>query len=132
MRSIARLAAAALLALCPAGFAMAESSDGVVRIGVLADMSGVYSSIAGKGAVIATRMAVEDCLRAECAGMKIEVLSADHQNKADVALAIAREWIDKQGVDAFADMGNASIQLAMPTLLRDKNRSGCSQAAPPG
>ncbi len=124
MRSIARLAAAALFGLCPAGFAMAETSDGVVRIGVLADMSGVYSSIAGKGAVIATRMAVEDCLRAECAGMKIEVLSADHQNKADVALAIAREWIDKQGVDALADMGNASIQLAMPTLLRDKNRVG--------
>jgi len=124
MRIIARLAAAVLLGLCPAGLATAESWDGVVRIGVLADMSGVYSSIAGKGAVIATRMAVEDCLRAECAGMKIEVLSADHQNKADVALAIAREWIDKQGVDAFADMGNASIQLAMPTLLRDKNRVG--------
>ena len=77
MQSIARLAAAALLALCPAGLAMAEGWDGVVRIGVLTDMSGVYSSISGKGAVIATRMAVEDCLRAECAGMKIEVLSAD-------------------------------------------------------
>ena len=124
MRSIATLAAAALVAFCPAGRAVADGTDGVVRIGVLADMSGVYSSIAGKGAVIATRMAVEDCLRAECAGMKIEVLQADHQNKADVALAIAREWIDKQGVDAFADMGNASIQLAMPTLLRDKNRVG--------
>lgn len=124
MRSFARLAAAALIALCPVELAMAEGWDGVVRIGVLTDMSGVYSSISGKGAVIATRMAVEDCLRAECAGMKIEVLSADHQNKADVALAIAREWIDKQGVDALADMGNASIQLAMPTLLRDKDRVG--------
>ena len=123
MRSIARLAIA-LLALGQAGPAAAEISDGIVKIGVLADMSGVYSSIAGKGAVIATRMAVEDCLKAECAGMRIEVLQADHQNKADVALAIAREWIDKQGVDTFADMGNASIQLAMPTLLRDKNRVG--------
>ncbi len=125
MRDITRLAAAAILLIlgqsAPAGAAI---SDGVVRIGVLADMSGVYSSIAGKGAVIATRMAVEDCLRAECAGMRIEVLSADHQNKADVALAIAREWIDQQGVDVLVDMGNASIQLAMPTLLRDKNRVG--------
>jgi branched-chain amino acid transport system substrate-binding protein len=124
MNSVTKLAAAALLALGHAGPAAAEISDGVVRIGVLADMSGVYSDIAGKGAVIATKMAVEDCLKAECAGMRIEVLSADHQNKADVALAIAREWIDKQGVDALADMGNASIQLAMPTLLRDKNRVG--------
>lgn len=122
--SIARLAAAALLVLSHAGSASAEISDGVVRIGVLADMSGVYSSIAGKGAVIATRMAVEDCLKAECAGMRIEVLQADHQNKADVALAIVREWTDQAGVDAFADMGNASIQLAVPTLLRDKNRVG--------
>ncbi len=101
MQSIARLAAA-LLALCSAGVARADSWDGIVRIGVLTDMSGVYSSISGKGAVIATRMAVEDCLRAECAGMKIEVLSADHQNEADVVLATARELVDKQGVDAFA------------------------------
>ena len=95
-----------------------------MRIGVLADMSGVYSSVAGKGAVIATQMAVDDCLKAECAGMRIEVVSADHQNKADVALGIAREWIDKQGVDVLVDMGNASIQLAIPALLRDKNRIG--------
>ncbi len=124
MRTAARLAAAALLVLAHTGPAAAQTPDGVVRIGVLADMSGVYSSIAGKGAVIAVRMAVEDCLKAECAGMRIEVLSADHQNKADVALSIAREWIDKEGVDAIADMGNASIQLAIPTLLRDKNRVG--------
>ena len=124
MNSIARRAAAVLLVLAQAGPAAAEISDGVVRIGVLADMSGVYSSVAGKGAVVATEMAVEDCLKAECAGMKIEVVSADHQNKADVALAIAREWIDKGGVDALVDMGNASIQLAMPALLRDKNRVG--------
>ena len=124
MNSIARLAAAGLLATCMGAPARAEISDGVVRIGVLADMSGVYSSIAGKGAVTATQMAVEDCLRAECAGMRIEVVSADHQNKADVALGIAREWIDTGGVDVLVDMGNASIQLAVPTLLRDKNRVG--------
>jgi len=102
----------------------AEISDNVVRIGVLSDMSGVYSDITGKGSVLATRMAVEDCLKAECAGLSIEVLSADHQNKADVASVLAREWIDRQGVDVLTDMSNASIQLAVPPLLKEKNRVG--------
>ncbi|MCP4563665.1 MAG: ABC transporter substrate-binding protein [Bosea sp.] len=111
----------ALLGSLPAA---AEISDGVVRIGVLTDMSGVYSDITGKGSITAARMAVEDCLKAECAGMKIEVVSADHQNKADVGSAITREWIDRQGVDVLADMSNASLQLAIPPLLKDKNRVG--------
>ena len=129
MQACARPAAAALFVLgcfvlgCAVP-AKAEVSGSVVRIGVLTDMSGVYSDIAGRGSVLATRMAVEDCLKAECAGLSVEVLSADHQNKPDVAMVTAREWIDRQGVDALADMGNASIQLAVPTLLREKNRVG--------
>ncbi|SFC76406.1 branched-chain amino acid transport system substrate-binding protein [Bosea sp. CRIB-10] len=111
----------ALLGALPAA---AEISDGAVKIGVLTDMSGVYSDITGKGSITAARMAVEDCLKAECQGMKIEIVSADHQNKADVGSAIAREWIDRQGVDALADMSNASLQLAIPPLLKDKNRVG--------
>ena len=111
----------ALLGALPAA---AEISDGAVKIGVLTDMSGVYSDITGKGSITAARMAVEDCLKAECQGMKIEVVSADHQNKADVGSAIAREWIDRQGVDVLADMSNASLQLAIPPLLKDKNRVG--------
>jgi branched-chain amino acid transport system substrate-binding protein len=111
----------ALLGALPAA---AEISDGAVKIGVLTDMSGVYSDITGKGSIAAARMAVEDCLKAECQGMKIEVVSADHQNKADVGSAIAREWIDRQGVDVLADMSNASLQLAIPPLLKDKNRVG--------
>ena len=111
----------ALLGALPAA---AEISDGAVKIGVLTDMSGVYSDITGKGSITAARMAVEDCLKAECPGMKIEVVSADHQNKADVGSAIAREWIDRQGVDVLADMSNASLQLAIPPLLKDKNRVG--------
>ena len=122
MRRVARLAAAIILS--QAAPAVAEVSGGVVKIGVLTDMSGVYSDFAGRGSVLATQMAVEDCLKAECAGLKIEVVSADHQHKPDVAMVIAREWIDRQGVDALADMGNASIQLAMPTLLKEKNRVG--------
>lgn len=111
----------ALLGALPAA---AEISDGAVKIGVLTDMSGVYSDITGKGSITAARMAVEDCLKAECAGMKVEVVSADHQNKADVGSTIAREWIDRQGVDVLADMSNASLQLAIPPLLKDKNRVG--------
>ena len=111
----------ALLGALPAA---AEISDGAVKIGVLTDMSGVYSDITGKGSITAARMAVEDCLKAECQGMKIEIVSADHQNKADVGSAITREWIDRQGVDVLADMSNASLQLAIPPLLKDKNRVG--------
>lgn len=113
-----------LAALLIAGPAAAEYPGGRVKIGVLTDLSGVYSDIAGKESVIAARMAVDDCLRAECAGMLIEVVSADHQNKADVALAAIRSWIDQDGVDVVTDMGNASIQLAAPGLLREKNRVG--------
>ncbi|TNC14328.1 ABC transporter substrate-binding protein [Methylobacterium terricola] len=116
----ALLAAALLIA----GPAAADFSDGKVRIGVLTDMSGVYADITGKGSVVATQMAVDECLAAECRGMTIEVVSADHQNKADVASSIAREWIDRQGVDMLTDMSNASIQLAVPPLLKAKNRLG--------
>ena len=117
-------ACATLVAALGIGPAAADISDGVVKIGVLTDMAGVYSDITGKGSVLAAQMAVQDCLKAECGGMKIEVLSADHQNKADIGSNIAREWIDRQGVDVLADMSNASIQLAVPPLLKDKNRVG--------
>ncbi|MEH3145745.1 MAG: ABC transporter substrate-binding protein [Methylobacterium frigidaeris] len=120
-RGRAALLAAALLAATPAA---AEHSDGRIRIGVLTDMSGVYADITGKGSVVATQMAVDDCLKAECQGMTIEVVSADHQNKADVGSSIAREWIDRGGVDVLTDMSNASIQLALPPLLKAKNRIG--------
>ncbi|TGD98409.1 ABC transporter substrate-binding protein [Methylobacterium nonmethylotrophicum] len=113
--------AAGLLAAAPAA---ADYSDGRIRIGVLTDMAGVYSDITGKGSVVAAQMAVDECLAAECRGMTIEVVSADHQNKADVGSALAREWIDRQGVDVLTDMSNASIQLALPPLLKAKNRIG--------
>lgn len=117
-------ALAGVSALCLAGAARAEISGDTVKIGVLTDMSGVYSDITGKGSIVATQMAVDDCLKAECAGMKIEIVSADHQNKPDVGSTIAREWIDRQGVDVLADMSNASLQLAIPPLLKEKNRVG--------
>lgn len=115
--------ALAAVALVPATVS-ADLAKGSLKIGVLTDLSGVYADITGKGSIVATRMAVDDCLKAECRGMTIDIVSADHQNKADIATAIAREWFDRQGVDAVTDMSNASIQLAMPPLLRDKNKIG--------
>lgn len=125
--SISGVLTALTLIVADASLAQAQISGDVVKLGVLTDMNGVYSDVTGPGSILATEMAVADCLKAECAGMKIDVLSADHQNKADIAVNIGREWIDRQGVDALVDMSNASIQLAMPTLLRDRNRIGLFQ-----
>jgi len=93
-----------------------------VKLGVLTDLSGVYSDATGAGSVVATRMAVEDCLAAECRGMTVEVIAADHQNKPDAALAIAREWVDTGHVDALVDMSNAAIQLAIAPFVAQKDR----------
>lgn len=94
--------------------------DDVYKIGILTDMSGPYSAMGGPGSVVAAKMAVEDCLKAECKGMKIDILSADHQNKADIGASKAREWIDRDKVDAIADLTNSSVALAVQRLIRDK------------
>src|SRR5271155_619442 len=86
--SICGLAAVAALA---AGAAQAQISDGVIKIGVLSDMSSLYTDLAGAGSVAATRMAVEDS-GIEKRGYKVEILSADHQNKPDIGSNIARQW----------------------------------------
>ena len=110
--------AVGVLALC-AG-AQAQISDGVVKIGVLTDMAGPYSGMGGAGSVVAARMAVEDCLKAECKDLKIEVVSADHQNKADIAATRAREWMDRDKVDALADLTNSAGALAIQKLIKEK------------
>ncbi|MBP1849552.1 ABC transporter substrate-binding protein [Rhizobium halophytocola] len=103
------------------GMAMADGiSDDVVKIGVLGDMSGVYSTgFSGDGAVAAVKMAVED-FGGEVLGKKIEVISADHQNKADVASATARQWIDEDHVDMITDLTNSAVALAVQQLASDK------------
>ena len=111
MHSIRHPLALAALMLCAA--AQAQISDGVVKIGVLTDMAGPYSGMGGAGSVVATKMAVDDCLKAECKGMKIEVTSADHQNKADIAATKAREWLDRDHVDALVDLTNSAGALAV-------------------
>ena len=100
--------------------AYAQISDGVVKIGVLTDMSGPYSGMGGSGSVIAAQMAIDDCLKAECKGMKIELISADHQNKADIVANKAREWMDRDKVDVFADLTNSSGALAVQKLIKEK------------
>ncbi len=111
-----------VMSLAAAAPVQAQFSDNAIRIGVLTDVSGVYSDITGKGSIVAAQMAVDDCLKAECAGTKIEVLSADHQNKVDVGLARAREWYDTGGVDVLVDMSNAALQLGIPGIAKEKNK----------
>jgi branched-chain amino acid transport system substrate-binding protein len=111
----------ALLALGPA-IARAQISDGVIKIGVLNDQSGLYADLAGQGSVVAARMAVED-YGAEKKGMKVEVVFADHQNKADVGSAIARQWYDVDKVDLIVDVPNSGVALAVSQITRDKGKA---------
>ena len=115
MRRFAATFCLALSAL-PCAAALAQTPDPIghpVRIGVITDMNGSLSAQTGTGSVVATQMAAEDCLAAECAGMNIEILSADHQNKPDVAVSIVKDWFDNKGVDAVNDIIQASVQIAV-------------------
>jgi branched-chain amino acid transport system substrate-binding protein len=115
------VAAAAIAALMVTG-AQAQVSDGVVKIGVLTDMSSLYSDLAGAGSVLAARMAIEDS-GVQKRGMKVELLSADHQNKPDVGSGIARQWYDVDKVDAIFDTPNSGVALAVNQITRDKGKA---------
>ena len=104
-----------------ASAASAQISDGVVKIGVLNDMSGTYSDLAGPGSVVAAKMAVED-FGGKVMGMPIEVISADHQNKPDIAANKAREWFDTQQVDVIVDLPTSSCALAVMEVASQKNK----------
>ncbi|WP_053221033.1 ABC transporter substrate-binding protein [Methylobacterium indicum] len=91
-----------------------------VRIGVLTDMSSLYADCTGQGSVLATQLATEDLGAGP--SLPVEILSADHQNKADVAAAIARKWIDQDGVDVITDVPNSAVALAVGSVVRDKNK----------
>lgn len=119
-----RFTAAAAIALAIAtqvGAAHAQISDDVVKIGVLTDMSGVYSDSTGKGSLVAVQMAVGD-YGGKVAGKPIEVIAADHLNKPDVGMNIARNWYDNQKVDAIFDVPTSSVALPVSALTREKNR----------
>ena len=102
--------------------ALAQVSDGVIKIGVLNDQSSLYADLAGQGSVVAARMAVED-FGADKKGMKVEIVSADHQNKADVGSAIARQWYDVDKVDLIVDVPNSGVALAVSQITRDKAKA---------
>jgi branched-chain amino acid transport system substrate-binding protein len=114
------LAAAALCALA-AGAAQAEMSGGVVKIGVLNDMSGLYADLSGQGSVIAAQMALEE-FGGTVNGTKVEIVSADHQNKPDIGSNVARQWFDVDGVDVIVDVPTSSVALAVNDITREKNR----------
>jgi branched-chain amino acid transport system substrate-binding protein len=97
-------------------------SDGVVKLGVLTDMTGYYSDLAGPGSVVAAKMAINDFKAKAKPGFKIELISADHQLKADVAGNTARKWFDEQQVDAVVDLVSSSTALAVMPVVKEKKR----------
>ncbi len=105
-----------------AGVAHAQISDNVIKIGVLNDQSSLYADLSGQGSVLAARMAVED-FGAAAKGMKVEVVFADHQNKADVGSNIARQWLDVDKVDVIVDVPNSAVALAVNQIVRDKGKA---------
>jgi branched-chain amino acid transport system substrate-binding protein len=112
---------AALLALAGPAAAQGKVSDEVVRIGVLTDMTGYYSDLAGPGSVLAVKMAVAD-FGGKVLGKPIEVISADHQNKADIASNTARKWFDENKVDAIVDLVSSSTAGAVMPVAAEKKR----------
>jgi branched-chain amino acid transport system substrate-binding protein len=116
------IASAVILSLVAASPLRAEISDGAVTIGVLTDETGVFSALSGEGSIEAARMAVED-FGGTVAGKPIRLIHADHQNKTDLGVEIARRWIDTEGVDAIVDVPNSAIVLALQELARARNRA---------
>src|SRR5881397_2854867 len=119
---MARTATLVVAALLAAGPAQAQISDNVVKIGVLNDQSSLYADLAGQGSVVAARMAVED-FGAAAKGLKVEIIFADHQNKADVGSQIARQWYDAEKVDLIIDVPNSGVALAVNQITRDKGKA---------
>ena len=114
------LAAVALCAIA-AGSAHAEMSGGTVKIGVLNDMSGLYADLSGQGSVIAAQMALED-FGGNVNGTKVEIVSADHQNKPDIGSNVVRQWFDVDGVDVVVDVPTSSVALAVNDIAKEKNK----------
>ena len=118
----ARLMASLLLGTA-LGFAVATAAsadDKTVKIGVLTDLSGLYADLGGAGSIVAAQMAVEDSGMAG-RGWKLDVISADHQNKPDIATNIARQWIDVEKVDVLMDVLNSGVALAVNNVVKEKN-----------
>ena len=119
---VKKLMVAAAVASALSIGAQAQVSDNVIKIGVLSDMSSLYTDLAGAGSVVAARMAVEDS-GIEKRGYKVEFVSADHQNKPDVGSAIARQWYDQDKVDVIVDVPNSGVALAVNGITKEKGKA---------
>ena len=115
------LASAFAVFLLGVGSAHAQISDNVVKIGVMNDQSGLYADLGGPGSVVAARMAAEDA-GGSVLGKPIEIVAADHQNKADIGVAVARRWFESEAVDMAIGFDNSSVALAVEQLAAEHNR----------
>ena len=128
MKTSKFLLGAAVGAALWAGNAQAQISDNKVKIGVLTDLSGTYSDLAGQGSIEAARLAIEDA-GGKVAGVPIELVSADHQNKGDIASAIARKWYDQDGVDAIFDLVTSATGIAVREVSKEKGKIDVNSGA---
>src|SRR5262249_37354452 len=103
------------------GSAHAQYTEGIVKIGVLSDMSSLYSDLTGAGSVAAAKLAVED-FGAAAKGIKFEIISGDHQKKADIGSSVANSWFDGEKVDVIVDVPNSAVALAVSEIARQKNK----------
>jgi len=113
----------AFLTYCVMGgtAAVAQISGGVVRIGVATDYSGIFAGLSGPGGRVAARMAIDD-FGGKVAGVPVELVAADHQNKADIGSAIVRRWYDEDGVDLVMDVPNSSVALAVQAIAKERHK----------
>jgi branched-chain amino acid transport system substrate-binding protein len=122
MKLLGLLTVAAVAAVVSYQSANAQASGEAVKIGVITDLSSLYTAIGGKGSVLAANMAVED-FGGQVNGKPIEVIAGDHQNKADVAAGLARRWVDVEGVTAFADVATSSTALVVQDLEKRQQKA---------
>lgn len=114
-------AAAGSVPLLTRRWARAQETSPVIRLGVLTDLSGPYRETGGPGSVAGARQAAEEA-RAAFPGLRVEVLQGDHLNKPDVGATIARQWFDRDGVDAILDVPNSAVGLAVAEVAREKDK----------
>lgn len=115
------LGVAPLVGLLPQRRSLAQSADGLIRLGALTDMSGTYRDLDGPNGTACVQQAVAEIM-AETPGLRVEIVVADHQNRPDIASAIVREWFDRGAVDALVQVGNTAVALAANTVAREKDK----------
>lgn len=120
LKSIVKALCASML-VASAMPAMSQISGNVVKLGLINDQSGPLSSLGGPGAAVAAQMAIED-MKSQLGNIKVELIVADHQNKADLGATIVKRWFDVDAVDAVLDVGNSAVGLAIQSLVRDNNK----------